>query len=61
MIEHGSSFQSNSSSHNHQPAAGAATTAEIMVAIKVEAMKNLFKPASAIVNEVIKLNILNVG
>ena len=53
MIERGSSFQSNSTSHNHQPAVGAATAAEIMVAVKAEAMKDLFKPAPAIVNQVI--------
>ena len=53
VIERGSSFQSNSTSHNHQPAAGAATAAEIMVTVKAEAMKDLFKPAPAIINEVL--------
>lgn len=53
VIERGGSFQSNSTSHNHQPAVGAATASEIMVAVKAEAMKDLFKPAPAIVNEVI--------
>jgi len=52
VIECGSSFQS-SISHNHQPGARAATAAEIMVAVKAEAMKDLLKPAPAIVNEVI--------
>ena len=52
-MERSSGFQSNSTSHNHQPAAGAATAEEIMVAVKAEAMKDMFKPASAIVNEVI--------
>ena len=37
---------------SHQPAAGAATAAEIMVAVKAEAMRDVFKPAPAIVNEV---------
>lgn len=53
VIERSGTFQSNSTSHNHQPATGAATAAEIMVEVKAEAMKDLFKPAPAIVNEVI--------
>ena len=52
-MERSGGFQSNSTSHNHQPATGAATAAEIMVAVKAEAMKDLFKPAPTIVNEVI--------
>lgn len=52
-MKHCSGFQSNSTSHNHQTAAEAAAAAEIMVAVKAEAMKDLFKPAPAIVNGVI--------
>lgn len=50
-LSHG--FQSNSTSHNHQPATGVATAAEIMVAVKAEALKNLFKLAPAFANKVI--------
>ena len=46
-------FQSNSTSHNQKPATRVATAAEIMVAVKAEAIKDLFKLAPAIVNEVI--------
>ena len=53
VMERSDGFQSNSTSHNHQPATEAATAAEIMVAVKAEAMKDLFKPAPAIVNKVI--------
>ena len=53
VMERNGGFQSNSTCHNHQPAAGAATAAEIMVAVKAEAMRDLFKPVPAIVNEVI--------
>ena len=53
VMERSGGFQSNSTCHNHQPAAGAATAAEIMVAVKAEAMRDVFKPAPAIVNEVI--------
>ena len=45
-------FQSNSTSHNHKPATRVATAAEIMVAAKAKAIKDLFKLAPAIVNEV---------
>ena len=53
VMERSGGFQSNSTCHNHQPAAGAATAAENMVAVKAEAIRDLFKPAPAIVNEVI--------
>jgi len=39
-MECSSGFQSYSTSHNHQPAARAATAAEITVSVKAEAMKD---------------------
>ena len=38
--------------HNHQPAIDAANTAKIKVAVMKKATENMFKPASAIVDEV---------
>ena len=38
--------------HDHQPAVGAATAAKVVSAVKRKALENVFKPASAIVQEV---------
>ena len=38
--------------HDHQPAVGAATVAKVVSAVKRKALENVFKPASAIVQEV---------
>ena len=42
----------NRETHNHQPAIDAANTAKIKVAVMKKATENMFKPASAIVDEV---------
>ena len=39
--------------HNHNPAVGAAVSSRIKARLKEEASANLFKPAPAIVNEVL--------
>ena len=38
--------------HNHQPAVGAVTAAKVVTAVKRKALEDVFKPASAIVQEV---------
>ena len=38
--------------HNHQPETDAANTTKIKVAVMKKATENMFKPASAIVDEV---------
>ena len=38
--------------HDHQPAVGAATVAKVVSAVKRKALEDIFKPASAIVQEV---------
>ena len=38
--------------HDHQPAVGAATAAKVVSAVKRKALEDIFKPASAIVQEV---------
>ena len=45
-------LQQGKHTHNHQPAIDAANTAQIKVAVMKKATENLFKPASAIVDEV---------
>ena len=45
-------FQQGKHTHNHQPAIDAANTAKIKVAVMKKATENMFKPASAIVDEV---------
>ncbi|KAK2567851.1 hypothetical protein P5673_007735 [Acropora cervicornis] len=39
--------------HDHQPAVGAATVAKVVSAVKRKALEDIFKPASAIVQEVL--------
>ena len=39
-------------SHNHPPVAGAITATKILTAVKEQALQGVFKPASAIVEEV---------
>ena len=38
--------------HNHEPAVGAVTAAKVVTAVKQKALEDVFKPASAIVQEV---------
>ena len=45
-------FQPGTTEHNHPPRIGSATATEIAVEVKRRAMENLFKPAPAIVDEV---------
>ena len=45
-------FQLGKHNHNHQPAIDSANTAKIKTVVKKKAMENMFKPASAIVDEV---------
>ena len=48
----GNDFQQGTHTHNHQLTIGAATAAKVMASVKEKAVADLFKPASAIVNEV---------
>ena len=43
----------NARCHNHNPALGAAVTARIKSRLKEEAAANVFKPAPAIVNDIL--------
>lgn len=38
--------------HDHQPAVGASTAAKVVSAVKRKALEDIFKPVSAIVQEV---------
>ena len=38
--------------HNHPASVGAATTAKVIASVKAKAVEDLFKPASAVVDEV---------
>lgn len=49
----GNDFQQGTHTHNHQLTIGAATAAKVMASVKEKAVADLFKPASAIVNEVL--------
>ncbi|XP_067024035.1 uncharacterized protein [Acropora muricata] len=53
VIQRGNEFQQGKQNHNHPPAAGAATAATVMASVKGRAVEDQFKPASAIVNEVL--------
>ena len=50
-------FERNTCSHNHPGEPGAITAAKISVSVKQKATEDLFKPASAIVDEVFLDNI----
>lgn len=52
MREKGGGFVRGRQPHNHPPAAGAVTAAKIVTAVKEKALQDVFKPASAIVEEV---------
>ena len=52
MREKGGDFVRGRQPHNHPPAAGAVTAAKIITAVKEKALQDVFKPASAIVEEV---------
>lgn len=53
-------FQAGKNSHNHSAEVGAATARKIVTTVKAKALENKFKPASAIVNEVINSLVLCV-
>ena len=50
--ERNAQFTTGKQSHNHPPVAGAITAAKILTAVKEQALQDVFKPASAIVEEV---------
>ena len=52
VVQPGSEYQQSNQIHNHQPTIGTATAAKVMASVKQRAVEDLFKPASAIVNEV---------
>ena len=53
VVERDGAFQAGKNSHNHTAEVGAATARKIVTTVKTKALENKFKPASAIVNEVI--------
>ena len=53
VAERDGTFQAGKNSHNHSAEVGAATARKIVTTVKTKALENKFKPASAIVNEVI--------
>ena len=53
VAERDGTFQAGKNSHNHTAEVGAATARKIVTTVKIKALENKFKPASAIVNEVI--------
>ena len=52
VIERNGQFVMGKQSHNHPPATGAVTATKIVAAVKEQALQDVFKPASAIVEEV---------
>ena len=52
VVQRGSEYQQSHQTHNHQPTPGAGTAAKVMASVKQKAIADLFRPASAIVNEV---------
>ena len=53
MIQRDRDFRSGENFHNHPVEAGAMTAAKIVNLVKEKALENKFKPASAIVEEVL--------
>ena len=60
VAERDGTFQAGKNSHNHSAEVGAATARKIVTTVKAKALENKFKPASAIVNEVINSLVLCV-
>ena len=60
VAERDGTFQAGKNSHNHSVEVGAATARKIVTTVKAKALENKFKPASAIVNEVINSLVLCV-
>ena len=56
MQQTNGTFQLGKKGHNHPPEVGATTAAKITSAVKEKALADLYKPASAILNEVISHN-----
>jgi hypothetical protein len=52
VIERNGTYQAGRSVHNHQVEAGAFTAAKVIAAVKTKALQDKFRPASAIVEEV---------
>ena len=52
MKERNAQFTTGKQSHNHPPVAGAVTATKILAAVKEQALQDVFKPASVIVEEV---------
>ena len=50
--ERNAEFVTRKQSHNHPPATGALTATKILAAVKEQALQDVFKPTSAIVEEV---------
>ena len=53
VVERDGTFEASNASHNHTVEAGVLTAAKIIKAVKAKALEEKFKPASAIVKEVI--------
>ena len=60
VAERDGTFQAGKNSHNHSAEVGTATARKIVTTVKAKALENKFKPASAIVNEVINSLVLCV-
>lgn len=53
VTQRGSSFRPGQSAHNHAAEAGALLSAKVVTAVKARALEDKFRPASAIVEEVL--------
>ena len=51
--QRGNNFEPGIQGHNHPAQPGAATTARIITSVKAKAVEDVFKPATAIVDEVL--------
>ena len=56
VTERDGTFQGGKNAHNHAVEVGAMTAAQIITKVKAKALEEKFKPASAIVDEVILTN-----
>ena len=54
VIERNGTYQTGKSMHNHQVEAGSFTAVKVVAAVKKMALQDKFRPASAIVDEVIE-------
>lgn len=53
VIERNDVFRRGANEHNHGPKVGAATAIKVQAAVRSKASDDVFKPASAIVHEVV--------